>query len=358
MDTRTLRQTINNRLEAFFERKIQEAATISPALRPFVEEARRFVMPDGKRLRPMLFYHGYRAAGGQDESAALDAALSIELVHNYLLIHDDVIDEDDLRRGQATVHRHWEAEYQKKRPAQAKHLGQSFAIVIGDLLAAYGYEALARSRFADEQKIRALNKLNAILSDVMIGQTLDMLWSLKENVSRKDILAAFEYKTARYTLEGPLHLGALLAGASENLLKHLSRIALPLGTAFQVHDDILDLFGADRAKGRPMGSDLKAGKQTLLAWYARKHASAIQKRALKEVFGNHLSGKEAIETAKEVIVKTGALAYAQKVIRQLIGRSRAALGRARLREETLLFLEEIAAQITARPATLDLEPTS
>lgn len=345
MDTSGLRQEINNRLKGFFEGKIKEAARISRALVPFIQEAGHFVIHDGKRLRPMLFYHGYRCSGGRNEDAILDAALSIELVHSYLLIHDDVIDEDELRRGQPTVHRHWELTYQKKRPDQAQHLGQAFAIVLGDLLAAYGYEALTRSRFPDEQKIRALSKLNAILSDVVAGQTLDTLWSLKKNVSQNDILSVFKYKTARYTLEGPLHLGALLAGASKNLLGRLSKIALPLGIAFQIHDDIIDLFGAEKAKGRPIGSDLKAGKQTLLVWYARKHASPAQRHMLKETLGNRLLGKEMLEIIKEVIVKTGALAYAQKVIVRLLGQTQAALRRTRLPQETDIFLNEIARQI-------------
>lgn len=347
MDTHTLRQEINDRLGRFFKRKIEEAATISRALVPFVRETKRFVMHEGKRLRPMLFYHGYRASGGKDEDAVLDAALSIELIHNYLLIHDDVIDEDDLRRGQPTMHRRWERAYEKKRPAEARHLGQAFAIVIGDLLATYGYEALARSRFPNEEKVRACTKLNAILSDVVVGQTLDMLWSLKERVSQRDILAAFKYKTARYTVEGPLHLGALLAVASEDLLKQLSQIALPLGTAFQIHDDIIDLFGDGRAKGRPIGSDLKAGKQTLLAWYARKHASPTQNHVLEEALGNRQLDKKALETTKEVIVKTGALAYAQKVTIRLLGQSQAALRRARLPQETGAFLNEITEQLMA-----------
>lgn len=353
MDTASLQQEINSRLERFFERKIQEVSAISPVLAPFVREAKDFAMQGAKRLRPMLLYHGYRASGGKDEDAVLDAALSIELIHNYLLIHDDVIDEDDLRRGQMTIHRRWEAAYRETRPAEATHLGQAFAIVTGDLLAAYGYEALARSRFPEARRVRALEKLNAILSDVVAGQTLDMLWSLGETVSKHDIMTAYEYKTARYTAEGPLHIGALLAGAPEELLTRLSETALPLGTAFQIHDDILDLFGGDAAKGRPVGSDLKTGKQTLLIWYARTHASPTQERMLKRAFGSRPLDKEALEAAKEVIVKTGALAYAQKVIVELLNQSHAALRRAKLPRETERFLDGILAQITPQHTTRD-----
>lgn len=346
MDTDSLRQEINSRLEGFFERKIQEASMISRALAPLVREAKDFVMQGAKRLRPMLLYHGYRASDGKDEDAILDAALSIELIHNYLLVHDDVIDEDDLRRAQPTIHRRWEAACRETRPAEATHLGQAFAIVTGDLLAAYGYEALTRSRFPEGERVRALDKLNAILSDVVAGQTLDMLWSLGKTVSEHDIMTAYEYKTARYTAEGPLHLGALLAGAPEDLLTRLSKTALPLGVAFQINDDTLDLFGSDAAKGRPVGSDLKTGKQTLLTWYARTHASPTQERILKRAFGNRLLDKEAMEAAKEVIVKTGALAYAQKVIVELLNQSHAALRRAKLPRETEHFMDGIRAQIT------------
>ena len=172
-EVKRLQKEINKRLEIFFKKKIKEAREVSLLMSQMTKEIsdqitkeiNDLVLRGGKRIRPILVYYGYLASGGKKKKAILDAAISIEIIHNYLLIHDDIIDEDEFRRGKPTIHQKYKRIYQKISK-EAEHLGISAAIVAGDLCSSFGYEVLTKSKFSDSLKIKALDKLNRIINEV------------------------------------------------------------------------------------------------------------------------------------------------------------------------------------------------
>ncbi|MSU60619.1 MAG: polyprenyl synthetase family protein [Candidatus Staskawiczbacteria bacterium] len=343
----SLQKIIDQKLELFFNGKIKAAKNLSPFLVSNIKEKRNFVMNGGKRLRPILLYYGYIAAGGKNKKAIMDACIFIELIHGYLLIHDDIIDQDDQRRGMATLHRQYEALY-KKLARQSGHLGVSLAIVAGDMLSTYGYDILGRSSFPDAQKIKALAELNSILSDATTGQTLDILYSTNATVELKDILKVFEYKTAKYTIEGPLRLGAILAGANQKMINLLSRYALPLGIAFQIQDDILGMFGNKKKTGKAIDSDIKQNKKTLLILQAKKLASVAQKKTLAQALGNQHLKNAQVEAVRNIIKETKSLEYSQRLSEKLVNQSKQSIEKSNLSREVKAFLIELANYIISR----------
>lgn len=341
-EIKTLQKEIDARLEIFFDRKNKEIEKISPLLGKITTDIEEFVLRGGKRIRPILFYYGYLAAGGKRKKEILDSAISIEIIHNYLLMHDDIIDRDEFRRGKSTIHQKYKEIYKNE------HLGISAGIVAGDLTSIFGYEILAKSKFPEVFKIRAVNKLNQTLIDVGSGQILDSFLGIDHQLSQEEIFKILEYKTARYTIEGPLHLGAILAGADKRVFKKLSDYAIPLGIAFQIRDDILGTFGDEKILGKPVGSDLKEGKQTLLIFKARKSANKKEKQIIEQVLGNPKLTKKQLEEVREIVVKTGSLDFAKDLAKKLVSQSKMAIENSNFPTKAKEFLINLADFIIER----------
>jgi geranylgeranyl diphosphate synthase type I len=341
-EIKILQREIDTRLEKFFKEKIKEIRKISPLLREVTNNCGEFILKGGKRIRPILFYYGYLAAGGRNKKAILDASISIEIIHNYLLIHDDIIDRDELRRGKPTFHQKYKEIYQNE------HLGISAGIVTGDLASIFGYEILAKSNFSDFLKVKAINNLNQILIDVGAGQILDTFLGIDHQLSQDEIFKILEYKTARYTIEGPLYLGAILAGANEKILKQISQFAIPLGIAFQIQDDILGMFGNEKKLGKPVGSDLKEGKQTLLIFKARKLANKKEKQTIEQALGNPKLTKKQLEKVREIIIKTSSLDFAKNLAKKLVSQSKSIIKKSNFPTNFKEFLIKLADFIIER----------
>ena len=239
-------------LAAFIDRQRAGAERVGPPALALWEAVRTFTMRGGKRTRPWLSALAYAGLGGSAQERAWVAACSIELMQTFLLVHDDVMDRSDTRRGGPTVHRAFEA-----RSGDA-HAGVSQAILVGDLASAYGAEAIRDAGFDPVTTARAMALYHQIVVDECYGQALDTVGADTE----AQVLSVFHFKTTRYTIEGPLHLGAVLAGTDD--LQPLSDFARPLGLAFQLRDDVLDLFGDPALTGKPVGTDVREGKTTLL----------------------------------------------------------------------------------------------
>jgi geranylgeranyl diphosphate synthase type I len=285
------------------------------------QDIKNFVLIGGKRIRPILFYYGYLTAGGRNKKSILDASLSIELIHDYLLIHDDIIDRDELRRGRPTIHKRYQKFYQKIS-IDYEHLGISAGIIIGNLASAFGYEILTESNFPDSFKTKALKKLSQIIIGVQAGEILDVFLRLDHPLKEKEIFKIIKYKTTGYSIEGPLQLGAILAGANQKALKDLSNFALPLGNAFQIQDDILGMFGDPGETGKPVGGDLREGKQTLLISKAKELANKKEKKIIERTLGNPRLTKNQLKKVRKIIVKTGALDFCQKTVTKLINQAK------------------------------------
>jgi geranylgeranyl diphosphate synthase, type I len=336
------KKKIDIEIEAHFEHFILDAQAKDRTIAQALKNVKKLILSGGKRLRPILMIQGYQAAGGKDEKMVLATSPSIELIHMFLLIHDDIMDRDSIRHGQATVNSHYEKwgrmMFGRK---DSVHFGNSMAIIIGDMVGALGSQIIFSSKFPAERITRALNKLQSIISLTVIGQTKDIYMEYLGKASEKEVLKMYEYKTARYTIEGPLHLGAILAGADDQLLAGLSRYAIPLGIAFQIQDDIIGIFGSEKKIGKPVGSDIREGKITLLYLYAWKKADAWQKKDIRRIFGKkNLTGRD-ISDFRRIIKETGALDYANEKADKMIKKSQEALGTIDIAPESKEFLVEL-----------------
>lgn len=340
---------INRRLELFFNRKIEGASEISSDIREVIVNAKEYTMRGGKRLRPIFLIYGYKCFDNSNIDKIIDVSISVELMQSYLLIHDDIMDEDDLRRGKPTFHVVYKnIGEQKFRRNKSFRFGENIAIVTGDILEAFGEEIIANAPFSGELIKKALIKYTEIVKNVNYGQLLDIMSEMKKDVTEKDILLLYKLKTASYTIEGPLHIGAILGGATNKDLEILSRYAIPLGLAFQVKDDILGLFGSEKKIGKPVGSDLSEGKKTLLILCALKNADKESKKYINDVLGKSEITVEEINNVIDIVTKTGSLDYSLKLIKEYTKEAIRNIKNSDFKDEAKEFLIAIADYIGKR----------
>lgn len=348
------KKAIDRKLAQYFSKKLEEMREVGPSAKDAAKSIRDMVLSGGKRVRASFMYWGYRAAGVEKgdkdwKEKIIEASMSIELTHIFLLIHDDIIDRDDFRHGIQTIHKKYEClakKYYKK--VDPKHFGDSMAIVVGDMAAAFGNEIIFNSRFASEKKQKALLKLQEIVANTVSGEILDVMLEAKGRATEKEILEVHRNKTAKYTVEGPLHLGALLAGASEDKLKILSEYAVPVGIAFQIQDDILGAFGDEKKLGKPVCSDLREGKQTLLIAKALENGNIKQRKLVKKFLGNKTVSESDVEIFRRVIRETGSLAYSQNLAKKYVEEGKKAVEKSDFDKDTKGFLVGIADYIVNR----------
>jgi len=299
------------RLREFLDRKGEGLASLPVDLRPAHALLRDYALRGGKRIRGALVLLGCEAAGGARE-IAFDASLGIELLHAYLLIHDDFMDRDEIRRGGPTLH----ASLAK---TAGEHLGGSIAILLGSLCEAWAYELVLSS---PGRALEAARLLTEALQQVITGQALDLLAPLGPPLAAPGVLEVQRLKTGSYSFEMPLRLGATLAGAAPEVLATLERYARPLGQAFQIADDLLGTFGAPEMTGKPNASDLREGKRTLLLARALEMATPADAAALRAGLGNPRADAEEL---RAVIERSGAARAARETADALCQESLRAL---------------------------------
>ncbi len=326
-ELKAFKERLDPKIGAYFDSAIERTEKEDLFVADALRYSREFILAGGKRLRAAFMYYGYLGAGGMEEEKILDASMSIELIHAFLLVHDDIIDQDDTRHGIATLHQHY-SDIGKMlfRGKDTKHFGDAMAIIIGDMLGAFGNDIIFSSDFPLEQKFKALSKLQDIVSFTVIGQARDVYMEYMGEASETEIIAMYRNKTAKYTVEGPLYLGALLAGASKEILDGFTAYALPLGIAFQIQDDILGIFGNAKRLGKPIGSDIEEGKVTVLVSRALRDGTAEQKKRIKALLalGGDLK-QEDREEFQEIIRVTGAFDGTKKLAMAYIEEGKHAL---------------------------------
>jgi len=340
---------VEEELAKFLEEKARSAA--DERRRRVVEEISKFTLGGGKRLRPLLMILGYAGSKGVVDSRIVRASISIELVHSYLLMHDDVMDRDEFRRGRPTV---WRAFRDLHAEAygleEATHYGYSMAIIAGDLAAAYAVQALLRSEFEYDVVLKAVELIQDVIEKTGHGQILDMTLEKEplSAVKEEDVLEVHRLKTALYTIDGPLRMGGILARADEDLLRAYTRYAIPVGIAFQLQDDILGVFGDEAIVGKPVDSDIKEGKRTLLVVKAWERATPEQRRVMERVLGNRLASKEEVEMVREIMRSTGALDYVRELALRLAREGSSALDEADVSSDVREVLKDLAKVVVER----------
>lgn len=303
----------NDRLEpvlrGYLDRRMEDAWTLSPDCREMLANVREFTLRGGKRIRPALVYYAYRCFEQDHDEDILFASAAVEFLHSYLLIHDDIMDEDDLRRGRSTMHKTYADSTMASRYKSREAYGNAMAIIAGDIASAMATDVLTIPDFPPDRRLRAINKLSDITITVCHGQALDILSSCREDCREEDAELVNRLKTACYTVEGPLHIGGILAGASDADLRAFSDYALPLGQAFQIMDDILGLYGDEHRLGKPIGSDLREGKKPLLILKALEIADDEQVSVITQALGDADLTSSEIEAVRTAVSECGALDY-------------------------------------------------
>ncbi|MFT8395517.1 polyprenyl synthetase family protein [Propionibacterium sp.] len=300
------RAAVGEHLGVFLDRKQAQLTEVSPLLTPLCEVAREFTAT-GKRLRPAFGYWGFTAVADQpgDPGVLLTALAGFELLHASALVHDDVIDDSDLRRGQPAVHRRlaqWHRAHHGSGDADA--FGRAGAILLGDLMMAWSVEITEGSGLEPELLARGRSVLDAVRTEVNAGQFLDMSAEAELTAQQDPIAVAekvVEYKTARYTVIRPLQYGAALAGADPALLSTLAAIGSPLGRAFQLRDDLLGVFGDEQLTGKPAGDDLRENKRTVLV------AEGLARSSELAGFLGRPLGENELAHARALLIDTGAV---------------------------------------------------
>jgi geranylgeranyl diphosphate synthase type I len=345
-----LRPRLEKSLAAFLDEQYRRLLAIDGTLLPVAETLRDFVLCGGKRLRPAFGYWGYRGAGGTDTDEVVHGLASLELLHACALIHDDVMDCSDTRRGEPAVHRRFaELHTQRGWGGDPEAFGRSAAILLGDLALGWSAEMFAGCGAPADRLVAAGPVYDEMRTEVMAGQYLDMLTQTdKGEPSRDRASQVARYKSAKYTVERPLHLGGRLAGADDALLAAYSAFGLPLGEAFQLRDDVLGVFGDPSETGKPAGDDLREGKRTYLVAAAWEAAGEPGRALLRDHLGDPDLDDAGVAALRTLITDTGALAVTEHRIRRLTEESLTALAAADLEPDATLALRDLADAATIR----------
>jgi geranylgeranyl diphosphate synthase type I len=321
-DLSRFRDDAARELARFVERRRAELTAVGPDLAPFLDAAADFVA-GGKRLRAAFCLAGWLVAGGDpDEPAIVTAAASLEWLQGSALVHDDLMDGSDTRRGHPSAHRAFEAEHRGRGEdavGDPERFGLAASVLLGDLMLSWADEQLRASGLPRVPE--ALRYLDLCRSEVVAGQYLDVLAQTRPAVSVEEAMTIVRFKAGSYTVERPLHIGAALAGAGDDLIAGLSAVAVPLGQAFQLRDDVLGVFGDPATTGKPAGDDLREGKRTVLVARAAELGSDDDRRQLARLLGT----REGVEPLTELVVSTGALAAVERDIARLEGEVDAAI---------------------------------
>jgi geranylgeranyl diphosphate synthase type I len=294
---------VDERIDRLFDTELARWRDLDPELIEPLESLRRLVDAGGKRLRPAFCFWGFVGAGGAPEDdRVIDAGAAFELLHAFALVHDDVMDGSDTRRGKVTAHvdfgeRHSVGTWR----GEARRFGEGVAILIGDLSHVYA-DLLLDGAHADVAPI-----WHELRLELNIGQYLDLLGTARADRDPAMARRIARYKSGKYTIERPLHVGAALAGKFDLLSGPLTAYGDPLGEAFQLRDDVLGAFGDEDLTGKPVGQDLREGKPTPLLAAAVVRATSEADLKILDLVGTEDLSPGEVAGIQQVIVDTGAL---------------------------------------------------
>lgn len=339
---RSFQKKFNRALGPFIVVQERTIRQLDPRMVPTLRRATR-TLAGGKRLRPLLVHLGYEAAGGNEPATVLPAGLSVELFHSFALTHDDIIDRALLRRGQPTI------QTAVSRDARNPHVGLTAALLNGDLLLSLA-DQFDQIRLPARRIVAARKAFQRMTTETILGEQLEFDLARSNSVSLEDTLRIMMYKSGRYSVEWPLTIGALLAGAPTRTLKSLSRFSIPLGLAFQLRDDILGVFGNPSVTGKSRDSDLREGKPTLLAYVTKKTASENGRRLFDRALGNPNASRADLSRLRALIRASGARQWAEALARDLTDAGLQALHESPIRPTAKTKLERLARYLLERPS--------
>lgn len=347
-DADGFRAQVQDALEQFLDRQADRLAPLGPDAERLLAEARA-VVAGGKRLRAAFCWWGHLAvAAPVDEQALVRACAALELLHASALVHDDLMDASDTRRGRPATHRAFEREHRSDAwRGDPEQYGAAAAILLGDLLLSWSDELLRGCGLPLPRVVAALEVLDLCRTEVIAGQFLDVSVQARGRADVDAAMTVLRYKSAKYSIERPLQVGAALAGADSTAMEQLSSFGLPLGEAFQLRDDLLGVFGDPATTGKPAGDDLVEGKRTVLVALALDGADEDDAALLDRALGRPLDADQ-VERLRSIISGSGAQAQVEEVITALTQRATDSLDRSGLDPEARAVLTTLAAAATQR----------
>ena len=353
LDASWFRAKLQDRLQTFMDQYLQRATTISEAATPLVSSIAK-LLEGGKRLRALLAWWGWQGAGGDaDDARIIDAGVSLELFQAAALIHDDVLDRSDTRRGQPSVHKAFEALHSNEQWAQdGEHFGTSAAILAGDLALGLSEEVFSTTADATAFATPAREAFHTMRFEVMTGQYLDI--HAEANIPDDPTTAlnhartVLQYKSAHYSAVWPFEIGGLLAGADETTLRSYREFSLPLGLAFQLGDDLLGVFGDSQRTGKPSGDDLLEGKRTELIAHALNNLDAEKAQIVNNFLMRPQESPHQVADIQQLIESSGAKATVETEIRRLGEQTYTTLEQLQLPDSVKAGLEDLVSGLLGR----------
>ena len=357
LDVENLRTRVDATLADFLARQGRTLTAVSPDCHELVSSVVT-LMRGGKRLRPAFCYWGWRGAGGESSPEIVAAATSLELFQAAALIHDDLMDDSDTRRGMPAVHRHFAGVHRERGwQGDRDRFGLAGAVLAGDMCLVWTDELFSDSGLSGQQLADGRVMFNRMRTELLGGQYLDVLTQSAPDPDPQTAIdrarQVIRYKSAKYTVEHPLLIGASLAGADPALLAVYSEYGLALGEAFQLRDDVLGVFGDPDETGKPAGDDLREGKRTVLVGLTLQQANPAQTSAVRRLLGDPRLDAEGVATLRGVIVDTGALDAVEKLISELAEQAASTLAAAaaagtEVAEPARTVLSDLVVAATAR----------
>ncbi|MFJ3696166.1 polyprenyl synthetase family protein [Streptomyces sp. NPDC090052] len=317
---------VDRELTSFVDQEILELIAVDEQLTPVADQLRA-VTSDGKRLRAAFCYWGWRAAGQPDCDEMVRAAAAMELVHAAAVVHDDIIDNSPVRRGVPAAHIALQGALTGRAGRQAG--GRALAMLTGDLLMSWAGQLFTSCGLPAAYLARARPMWAALARELVAGEALEILRTGSRPHAQSS-LQVIRYKTAKYTVEHPLHIGGRLGGGRAALIEVFSAYGLPLGEAFQLRDDLLGIFGDPGATGKSNADDLVGHKPTTLLAVTWTSATAAERKVLRGLLGRRTLGQEGLDQVREIMRRTGAVGRIEELIADRVRAATTAVDRADL----------------------------
>ena len=336
LDLDAIREQINQELEIFFSQKLEDLSESAPDACSMVENLREFTLRPGKRIRPIMVLVGYAAATGVvPPQEILRAALCTELLQSYLLIQDDWMDEDEMRRGKPSMHFKLREDFEDVQSAD------SVSLLISDLASAFAEELLVTASVSADARLDALKVYTWMHQQVVCGQFLDV-------THHSDVQKIHELKTASYTVTGPLLIGASLGNSSDELVASLRKFGNAIGLAFQARDDLIGTFGSQAKSGKHANSDLHQKKSTILLKTLQGQVLASEQDELNELLSHESLDERMAIRIREFMVSHDVPEIVEKEIERLYEIAMGELEASEISDEATAVLSKLASLLVYR----------
>ncbi len=348
------RRLIEKELSAVLKQQKAAALTIDPAYADLLLHVQELVSRGGKRVRPYLVELAYKGYGGRQLSKIRKVAASQELFHAFILMHDDIIDRDYVRWGGPNITGHYQQYFEKfVNPTEAAHYASSWGLLAGDACLGISNKLLSESGFAATKNLAALSMVQQTLFAMIGGELVDTVLPIVtkpgQTVDQERILAVCQYKTSTYSFCTPLQLGALFAGADSKEITLLEEFGHALGIAYQLRDDVLDVYCDEQTLGKPTASDLVEGKQTILLQYGLALCSPADRKTLVRSLKSAKLTSVQLATVQDILVRSGARAKTEALMNHFCQKALLILDRTNLSTDSKVALQELVTYCAERP---------